>query len=78
MLLLDLSGVTETDSTGLAELALVYDAVRRHGARLELLCPSEKLRDMLQLARLEDSFPIHCSEDEARCSFGSDTTGRAS
>ena len=64
-LLLDLRDVTEVDSTGLAELTLVYKLVREHGARLELLCPSQRLREVLRLSHLESLFPIHCDVQEA-------------
>lgn len=63
--LLDLRNVTEVDSTGLAELTLVYKLVRERSARLELLCPSARLREVLRLSHLERLFPIHCDEQEA-------------
>jgi len=71
-LLIDLRGVSEVDSTGLAELALAYEEVRRRGARLELLCPSFRLRELLRLSRLEESFPIHCDEQEATRALAAD------
>jgi len=64
-LLLDLRDVTEVDSTGLAELTLVYKLVRERSARLELLCPSPRLREVLRLSHLENLFPIHCDEQKA-------------
>ena len=64
-LLLDLRDVSEVDSTGLAELTLVYKLVREHGARLELFCPSQRLREVMRLSHLENLFPIHCDEREA-------------
>jgi len=69
-LLLDLRDVSDVDSTGLAELALVYKDVRDRGARLELLCPSPRLQRLLRLTGLEASFPVHCDERQAIESLG--------
>ncbi|MFI8194294.1 STAS domain-containing protein [Streptomyces sp. NPDC085946] len=47
--LMDLSGVTFLDSTGLTCLITAYRTARRTGAHLALIAPSERVRHMLAL-----------------------------
>ncbi|WP_037857828.1 STAS domain-containing protein [Streptomyces sp. NRRL S-340] len=47
--LLDLSGVTFLDSTGLTCLIAAYRTARTAGARLALIAPGERVRHMLAL-----------------------------
>ncbi|MER6409350.1 STAS domain-containing protein [Streptomyces viridosporus] len=51
--LLDLSGVTFLDSTGLTCLIAAYRTARTNGARLVLIAPSERVRHMLALTGVD-------------------------
>ncbi|MEU6595098.1 STAS domain-containing protein [Streptomyces sp. NPDC046881] len=58
--LVDLSGVTFLDSTGLTCLITAYRTTRITGARLALIAPSQQVQKMLQLTgvdRVLDSYP---------------------
>jgi anti-sigma B factor antagonist len=58
--LVDLSGVTFLDSTGLTCLITAYRTARSTGARLALIAPSQPVRKMLQLTGVDqvlDSYP---------------------
>ncbi len=58
--LLDLSGVTFLDSTGVTCLITAYRTARSTGVRLALIAPSEPVRKMLQLTGVDqvlDSYP---------------------
>ncbi|MFJ4953808.1 STAS domain-containing protein [Streptomyces sp. NPDC088760] len=58
--LVDLSGVTFLDSTGLTCLITAYRTARATGARLALIAPSRPVRTMLQLTGVDkvlDTYP---------------------
>ncbi|GAA3050898.1 hypothetical protein GCM10010448_37460 [Streptomyces glomeratus] len=58
--LVDLSGVTFLDSTGLTCLITAYRTARSTGARLSLIAPSQPVRKMLELTGVDqilDSYP---------------------
>ena len=59
LVVLDLSGVTFVDSTGLALLLTADQAARRSGARLRLACPAPQLRRMLDTTNLTRRFALH-------------------
>ncbi|MEO8126503.1 MAG: STAS domain-containing protein [Bryobacteraceae bacterium] len=69
-LLLNLRGVTYCDSAGLGELVGCFTKVGRRGGSLKLLYVPKKIRDILQVTRLDGLFEI-CSDEEAAVkSFG--------
>ena len=55
---LDLSGVTFVDATGLAALLQAAEALRAAGGDLRLASPSRMLRRMLRLLQLEQRLPV--------------------
>jgi anti-sigma B factor antagonist len=62
-LVLDLSGVSHIDSTGIGELVSVAQTIRQKGGDLKLLNLTKKLRDMVEVVRLGSIFELF--EDEA-------------
>ena len=63
-LLVDLSGVTYIDSSGVASLVEGYQTAKKHGVNFGLINVSEPAMNVLQLARLDKVFPIHASVEE--------------
>jgi len=62
--LVDLSGVTYIDSSGIASLVEGYQTARKQNLDFGLVGVSEAALGVLQLARLDKVFPIHASVDE--------------
>lgn len=60
-LLVDLSGVTYIDSSGVASLVEGYQTARKKQLRFGLVGVSEAAMNVLQLARLDKVFPIHAT-----------------
>lgn len=69
-LLLNLQGVTYCDSAGLGELVGCFTTVGRRGGSLKLLYVPKKIRDILQVTRLDGLFEICSDEAAAVKSFG--------
>ena len=63
-LLVDLSGVTYIDSSGVASLVEGYQTAKKQGVKFGLVSVSEPSMNVLQLARLDKVFPIHASVEE--------------
>ena len=61
----DLSGVTYIDSSGVASLVEALQAAKKNGSQLTLAAVSEPTRRVLELARLDKVFTIYSSVDEA-------------
>lgn len=59
--LVDLSGVTYIDSSGIASLVEGYQTARKKNLQFGLLAVSEPAMSVLELARLDKVFPIHAS-----------------
>lgn len=57
--LVDLSGVTYIDSSGIASLVEALQEARKKKARLGLVAVSEDARKVFELARLDKVFAIH-------------------
>jgi anti-sigma B factor antagonist len=68
-LLLDLAGLTRIDSAGMGMLAATFVTVDRAGGSLKLLRPSERVRQLLKMTKLESMLEVFASEDEALRSF---------
>ena len=63
--IVDLSGVTYIDSSGVASLVEALQAAKKNGSLLSLAAVSEPTRRVLELARLDKVFSIYGSVDEA-------------
>ena len=57
--LVDLSGVSYIDSSGVASLVEGFQSARKHTLRFGLIGVSEAAMSVLELARLDKVFPIH-------------------
>ena len=68
-ILLDMSGVTTIDSSGIGELVGSYTTVTNRGGKLKLLKLQGKVSDLLQVTQLITVFEVHETEDEAVKSF---------
>ena len=65
-LLIDFSGVTYIDSSGLATLVEYVQKAMKFGGHLALAGISERLRTVFDLARLGEIFAIYTSVPEAK------------
>ena len=68
-ILLDMSGVTTIDSSGIGELVGSYTTVTNRGGRLKLLHLPAKLNELLHVTQLITVFEVYDSEPEALKSF---------
>lgn len=66
---IDLSGVTFMDSSGLAALAQLYKRIRIGHGDVRLCCLSPELRRIIELTRFDRVFDIFDSRDAAVASF---------
>lgn len=64
-ILVDLSGVTTIDSSGIGELVSAYTTVTNKGKKLALMHLPAKVADLLQITQLITVFTIYDDEDEA-------------
>ena len=63
--LLDLSGVTTIDSSGIGELVGSYTTVTNRGGKLKLLHLPDKLNELLHVTQLITVFEVYEDEAEA-------------
>jgi len=68
-ILLDLSGVTTIDSSGIGELVGSYTTVTNKGGKLKLLHLPAKLNELLHVTQLFTVFEVYENEQEAISSF---------
>ena len=68
-ILLDLSGVTTIDSSGIGELVGSYTTVTNRGGKLKLLHLPAKLNELLHVTQLITVFEVYEDEKEALASF---------
>ncbi|MEA2239921.1 MAG: anti-sigma factor antagonist [Thermoanaerobaculia bacterium] len=68
-ILLDLSGVTTIDSSGIGELVGSYTTVTNRGGKLKLLHLPAKLNELLHVTQLITVFEVYENEAEATGSF---------
>lgn len=59
--LVDLEAVSYIDSSGIAALVEGYQTARATGRRFGLVAISQPVRAVLELARLDQVFPIHAT-----------------
>lgn len=67
-LLVDLSGVTYIDSSGVASLIEALQMTSRNGTAFKLFSVSDQALRVLQLAKLDQVFAIHSDLDAAMAS----------
>lgn len=63
--IVELSGVTYTDSSGIATLVEGLQLANEHNVRFKLVGLSQSVLEVFQLARLERVFDIYSTEDAA-------------
>jgi stage II sporulation protein AA (anti-sigma F factor antagonist) len=68
-LLLNLSGLTQMDSSGVSVIVETYLALKRQNGDLRLLRPSGRVREVLTLFHLLGEIPSFEDEAEALASF---------
>lgn len=68
-ILIDLSGVSTMDSSGIGELVSTYTTVTNRGGKLKLLHLPPKIQDIMQVTQLITVFEVFDDEDEAIGSF---------
>ena len=68
-ILLDMSGVTTIDSSGIGELVGSYTTVTNRGGKLKLLHLPAKLNELLHVTQLITVFEVYEDEQEAMKSF---------
>lgn len=67
--LLDLRSVTYISSTGVGSLIKCYRAVLKKKGHVKFLSPSQSVRNILAISKLDGVFEIFSDEDEALRSF---------
>lgn len=70
--LLNFSGVTYIDSSGISELVQSFKALRNLGGKLKIENLSNKVYSTLQIAKLLPIFEIYSTEEAALSSFAKD------
>ena len=68
-ILLDLSGVTTIDSSGIGELVGSYTTATNRGGKLKLLHLPAKLNELLHVTQLITVFEVYENERDALASF---------
>jgi anti-sigma B factor antagonist len=69
-LVIDLTGVTFMDSTGLAVLLRIDRAARNAGRPLAIACPEGPARLVLAVSGVEDELPLYATRAEALAAVG--------
>lgn len=67
--LVNLSGVTQIDSSGISTIVRSFVTIERRGGKLKLLKPAGHVREVLELTRLIQSIPTFEEESVALASF---------
>ena len=68
-ILLDMSGVTTIDSSGIGELVGAFTTATNRGGKLKLLHLPAKVNDLLHVTQLITVFEVYENESEAVNSF---------
>ncbi|MCM2270855.1 MAG: STAS domain-containing protein [Thermoanaerobaculia bacterium] len=63
--LVDLERINYIDSTGIGELVGYFGRFKEKGRRLILVKPADRIRKLLEIARLDAVFPTYSELDEA-------------
>jgi anti-anti-sigma factor len=56
--ILKMNAVSYLDSCGLGELVRIYTSVRTSGGNVQLLAPSQRVRELLRITKLDTIFEI--------------------
>lgn len=70
LFILNLSEVSNADSTGIGELIVCLKRVKERGGEIKLAAPSQKIANLLNITNLEKIFEILPTERAALRSFG--------
>jgi anti-sigma B factor antagonist len=62
---INLAGLASIDARGLGELVLSLTTLRRHGGGLKLVAPTDRVRRLVLVTRLNKVIPICSCEQEA-------------
>ena len=68
-ILVNLSNVTQVDSSGLGELVAAYTTVTKAGGSMKLLNLTKRLHDLLTITKLVTIFDTYDSEQDALKQF---------
>ena len=68
-ILLNLSGVSYVDSSGIGELVSSFTTINREGGQLKLLNLTQKIQDLLAITKLLTVFDFYDQESDALNSF---------
>ena len=68
-LLLNLQELTHADSSGISVIVGTFASLRRQGGDLKLLCPTDRVRKVLTVFRLQNIIPRFEDEAQALASF---------
>jgi len=68
-LLLNLADLTQVDSSGVGVIVGTYVSLKRQGGELKLLCPCDRVLEVLTVFRLLDTIPSFEDEVQALASF---------
>jgi anti-sigma B factor antagonist len=68
-LLLNLSGLTFIDSSGIREVMSAFLELGKNGGKLKLLHPTQRVKDLLRITKLHTIFEIYDDEATAISSF---------
>src|SRR5262245_40543014 len=63
--LINLANVSYMDNSGLGQLCLVYTIARNRGGDMRLVKPTERIRKLLTITKLDGIFTSYESEREA-------------
>jgi anti-anti-sigma factor len=67
--LLNLTDLTQVDSSGVGVIIDTYVSLRNQGGDLKLLCPQGRVREVLRVLRLVEIIPCFENETKALVSF---------
>lgn len=70
-ILVNLSGVTAIDSSGVGELVTSLKSCRSHGARLKIFSLHDRVRKPLHMSQILPLFEVYEEESAALAAFGS-------
>lgn len=69
-IVVNLAGVPFMDSAGLGVLALNFANTKAAGGMLKVAEPQDRVKEAVELVRLNHLFPLYATEQEAIDSFG--------
>ena len=68
-LVVNLAQVTQVDTSGLTALVTAHVTAAKRGGALKLASPAKRIRELLDITRLNTLFEVFDSEDAAVASF---------